>query len=244
MTRHGQLDDDAPVRRDLARSFRVREVDSVILVLMTDVNSSQFWQNLYRQGRTGWDLGRETPVFGRLLERGRLSPGRVIVLGAGRGHDARLFARHGFQVTAVDFAPAAIRAMEDRNDPDAPVSVIHDDIFGLPADFNGTFDYVLEYTLYCAIEPARRNEYADVVGGLLKPGGHYVGLAFPVGEQPGGPPFAVSVEELVTLLEAQGLRLQHRESPHDSVPGRRGREELLILQKDPTSNQTDGQEKL
>lgn len=52
-------------------------------------------------------------------------------MGAGRGYDARLFARHGFEVTAVDFAPEAVREMREKNDPAAPVAVIHDDIFDL-----------------------------------------------------------------------------------------------------------------
>jgi hypothetical protein len=32
----------------------------------------------------------------------------MLVLGAGRGHDARLFARRGFTVTAVDFSSAVV----------------------------------------------------------------------------------------------------------------------------------------
>lgn len=203
---------------------------------MTEVSSPQFWQELYRQGRIGWDLGQETPVFLRLLENGRLPPGRMIVLGAGRGYDARLFARHGFQVTAVDFAPQAVREMRERNDPAAPVAVVHSDIFDLHPIFEGIFDYVLEYTFYCAIHPGRREKYADVVANLLKPGGRYIGLAFPVEDRSGGPPFGVSPEELVMLLEEKGIELRHRESPRDSVPGRRGREELLILQKNSALN--------
>jgi hypothetical protein len=66
--------------------------------LMSDVNSPQFWQQSYQDGRFPWDLGGPTPVFQRLLEHKRFPPGRMIVLGAGRGHDARLFARYGFNV--------------------------------------------------------------------------------------------------------------------------------------------------
>ena len=39
----------------------------------------------------------------------QLIPGRMIVLGAGRGHDAREFSRNGFQVTTVDFASHAVQ---------------------------------------------------------------------------------------------------------------------------------------
>ncbi len=200
---------------------------------MSDVSTQAFWQSLYEKGRTGWDLGGPTPVFRRIAEGERFQPGRMIVVGAGRGYDARLFARHGYQVTAVDFAPAAIRELRARNDPLAPVVVIDADIFDLNSIFFGGFDYVLEYTFYCAIDPQRRPEYAAVVSQLLAPGGHFMALAFPIGEQEGGPPFAVDADELIGLLEDKGLRLEHRETPPDSVAGRRGREELLILQKEP-----------
>ena len=199
---------------------------------MPDINSPQFWQEIYRQGRAGWDLGGPTPVFVRLLRNHYLTPGRIIVLGAGRGHDARLFARHGFRVTAVDFAPEAIREMQARNDPEAPVAVIHDDIFDLHPLLYGIFDYVLEYTFFCAIDPGRREAYAEVVDKLLKPGGRYVALAFPIGEREGGPPFAVNPDQLIRSLLERGFTLQRRETPPDSVPQRQGIEELLILQKE------------
>lgn len=200
---------------------------------MSDVSTQEFWQSLYEKGRTGWDLGGPTPVFSRILAEGWFQPGRLIVLGAGRGYDARLFACHGYQVSAVDFAPAAIRELRARNDAQAPVAIVNADIFKLNPILFGRFDYVLEYTFYCAIDPQRRAEYASIVAQLLAPGGRFIGLAFPTGEQEGGPPYAVDPDELIGLLEARELRLGHRESPPDSVPGRRGREELLILQKGP-----------
>src|SRR5688572_18300469 len=117
-----------------------------------DVNSPDKWDVNYEQGTDGWDLGRPTPVFQRLLRTQRLSPGRMIVLGAGRGHDAREFARHGFQVTAVDFSSQAAREMHRLASPEAPVEILQHDIFALPAALNHSFDYVLEYTCFCAID--------------------------------------------------------------------------------------------
>lgn len=200
--------------------------------MMTDVSTKAFWQSLYEKGRTGWDLGGPTPVFRRIAEEAWFQPGRMIVVGAGRGYDARLFARHGYEVTAVDFAPAAIRELRARNDSSAPVAIVNADIFDLNPILCGVFDYVLEYTFYCAIDPRRRPAYAAIVSQLLAPGGRFMGLAFPIGEQEGGPPFAVDADQLIGLLEDNGLQLEHREAPPDSVAGRRGREELLILRKE------------
>jgi SAM-dependent methyltransferase len=198
-----------------------------------DVNSPDKWDANYEQGTDGWDLGGPTPVFQGLLRSQRLVPGRMIVLGAGRGYDAREFARHGFQVAAVDFSSRAVREMHRLASPDAPVEIMQHDIFTLPETLNHSFDYVLEYTCMCAIDPHRRAEYADVVRRLLKPDGMYVDLAFPLDGRKGGPPFAVSAAEILDLFQARGFQLLWREKPVDSIPRRRNAEELLIFQKKP-----------
>lgn len=196
-----------------------------------DVNSPDKWDSNYEQGTAGWDLGGPTPVFQRLLRSGPLIPGRMIVLGAGRGHDAREFARHGFQVTAVDFSSEAVQEMHRLASPDATLEILQHDIFTLPELLNDSFDYVLEYTCFCAIDPDRRAEYADLVSRLLKSDGVYIDLAFPLDGRKGGPPFAVSVTEVLDLFQRRGFKLLSREKPVDSIPRRRNTEELLIFSK-------------
>ena len=196
-----------------------------------NINSPHYWQDKYSNGRIPWDLGAPTPTFARLAASSDYPPGELIVLGAGRGHDARLFARHGFTVLAVDFASEAVATMHLLNNADHPVQVLQADIFELPEAMNGRFDYLLEYTCFCAIDPARRREYAALAARLLKPGGRYIALAFPIGHRPGGPPFVVQPEEMIELLTEHGFNLQYREFPADSVPSRQNIEELIILQK-------------
>ena len=155
----------------------------------------------------------------------------MIVPGAGRGHDAREFARHGFEVTAVDFSPYVINEMKHLADPQAPIEILQHDLFTLPRELDDSFDYVLEYTCFCAIDPKRRTEYADLIARLLKPGGVYIDLAFPLDGRAGGPPFAVSVPELLGLFQERSLKLFSREKPIESVSPRRGAEELFIFKK-------------
>ena len=196
-----------------------------------DVNLPDKWEADYRRKSDGWDLSGPTPAFKRLAASRRLQPGRMLVPGAGRGHDAREFARHGFQVTAVDFSPHAVSEMKRLADPQAPIEPLQHDLFTLPSDLNSTFDYVLEYTCFCAIDPKRRPEYADLVARLLKGGGTYIDLAFPLDGRAGGPPFAVSETELFDLFSARGFELISREKPADSVSARRHAEELFIFRK-------------
>jgi len=196
-----------------------------------DVNSPRKWDENYEQGTDGWDLGRPTPVFKRLISSQQLVPGRMIVLGAGRGYDAREFARHSFQVTAVDFSSQAVSEMHRLATAEAPVEILQHDIFTLPDTLNHSFDYVLEYTCFCAIDPKRRPEYADLVARLLKPNGMYIDLAFPLNKRKGGPPFTVSTSEILDLFQARGFKLISREKPADSISARRHAEELFLFQK-------------
>ena len=196
-----------------------------------DVNSPQKWESDYQRKTDGWDLAGPTPALKRLADSGRFPPGRMLVPCAGRGHDAREFARHGFDVTAVDFSPSAVQEMRRLADPQAPIEIVQHDMFELPHSLDGAFDYVLQYTCFCAIDPRRREDYADLVARLLKPGATYIDLAFPLDERPGGPPFGVSESEIVRLFEGRGFTLVAREKLPDSVERRRNAEVLLVFQK-------------
>src|SRR5258708_12976343 len=75
---------------------------------MRDVSAPAFWEELYAQGRDGWELGRAAPPLVDFVDATPPPRGRVAVPGCGRGHDARFLARHGYDVTAFDFSPAAL----------------------------------------------------------------------------------------------------------------------------------------
>src|SRR6185503_21319460 len=104
--------------------------------MTNDVNSPKKGEADYQRGTDGWDLGEPTPVFKRLASSKRFKPGRMIVLGAGRGHDAREFSRQGFNVTAVDFSPYAAEQMHVLADPKAPIKILQQDIFTLPQEMH------------------------------------------------------------------------------------------------------------
>jgi SAM-dependent methyltransferase len=196
-----------------------------------NVNSPHKWEADYERKTDGWDLGGPTPVFKNIASSGQFKPGKMFVPGAGRGHDAREFARHGFKVTAVDFASHAVNEMRRLADPAAPVDILQSDLFSLPVEFNNSFNYVLEYTCFCAIDPKRRTDYADLVTHLLKPDGVYIDLAFPLDGRAGGPPFAVKESEVMDLFQKRGFKLVSRKKPEESVSVRRYAEELFIFQK-------------
>lgn len=205
------------------------------------VDNPLYWAERYESGRTGWDMGHETPVFRGLRARGEfpLPPAvngqatRLWVPGCGYGHDAVAFALAGYDVTAVDFAEQPLQVLQEAAArAGAAVEVVQADVFALPGErFAGTFDVALEYTCYCALPPERRADYVRVIADSLVPGGWFVGLLFPVDGRSGGPPFAVDREEAVRLLTDAGLVHVYSVLPEDSHPARLGKEWLAVFRK-------------
>jgi len=181
------------------------------------VSAADFWEGRYRAGQTGWDRGRAAPAFEALLNGPSApKPGRLAVVGCGRGHDARLFAARGFPVVGFDFAPSAISAAREAAERDGlAMEFVAADIFALPEEYAGAFDYVLEHTCFCAIDPARRSEYVSAVARLLPPGGELIAL-FLVHGRPGGPPFTTDEAEIGRLFQDH-FSLDQLDAPPESA---------------------------
>jgi len=196
-----------------------------------DENNPVFWDELYREGRTPWDLGSPTPVFADLLQSGVLAPGRTLILGCGKGYDAALFSEHGFEVTAVDFSLEALNhARRYVASCPRPVTFLHQNLFSLSPTYDLSFDYVVEYVTFCAVNPRNRQAFARTVANLLKPGGKLLGLFFPLDDRPGGPPFVVHWDEVIRVF-GKHLVLMSSETPRRSVGPRKGKEMMTIWEK-------------
>ena len=195
------------------------------------VNDAAFWRSLYAQGGDRWELGGPSPSLEAHLARRPLPPGVVAVPGCGRGHDARLLARLGHHVLAFDFVADTLRvARELAERDDSPVTFEERDVFGLAAVYPAIFDGVWEYTCFCAIDPRRRPEYVDVLAAILKPGGWILACFFPMGDKPGGPPFAVNEGEVRELL-ALSFELVEDYAPTVSPENRQGREWMVLARR-------------
>ena len=187
-----------------------------------------FWQGLYDRGSDRWELGRPSPSLAAQLARRPPPPGTVAVPGCGRGHDARLLARHGCRVTGFDFVPAVLRVARDLAAAEGvDVTFENLDVFALARSHSRFFDGLWEYTCYCAIDPTRRAEYVEILAAILKPGGWLLACFFPMGDTPGGPPFGVSEAEVRRLLAGAGFELVEDYVPTVSPDGRQGREWMV-----------------
>ena len=143
------------------------------------VETSEFWEQRYQAGTARWDLGQAAPPLVDLLADSSWVPGRVAILGCGCGHDAFLFAEKGFEVMGFDFAPSAIAtATAIATQTHSTARFLQRDIFDLTPEFAGGFDYVVEHTCFCAIDPQQRPRYVQLVHQLLKPQGTLIALFF------------------------------------------------------------------
>ena len=198
------------------------------------INSSmpEYWEKSYQSGDMGWDLGKPTPIFDDWIQFQKDSLS-ICILGAGNGWDAINFAEIGHDVTAVDFAKSAIDNMHtSAQNKGVQINLIHSDIFDLCKLFNHTFDIVLEYTCFCAIDPARRMDYVKMSNKILKPDGKLVALLFPVDKDinDNGPPFAVDLDSTLSLFSKYFI-LDTKEIPSLSIERRNGREVFVIFKK-------------
>lgn len=192
------------------------------------VTTSSFWNAIYEEQESPrWNIGIAPSLLNWLAES-TAKPGRVLLPGCGYGHDAALFAEHGFDVVAVDFAPLAIERAKQLH-AGARVDWRCVDIFELPRTEAGAFDYFYEYTSLVAIPPARRPDYAKLAHELLKPGGLLIGCFYNHGRE-GGPPFDVTREEVESLFGPHFKIRKLEVTPH-SIERRQGHELWVEFEK-------------
>lgn len=202
-------------------------------------NSADYWSERYRSGDAPWDLREETAVFAAMRQTHPLFMPRseesrtLLVPGCGFGHDAIAFAKAGYHVTAVDFAPEPLENLRAAADhAGLRISMLERDVFTLGWDLGQSFDVVLEYTCYCALDPARRNEYVQMLGTVTRPGGLVAGLFFPLDDvERSGPPYTVHEADIYHQFEDAGFICVSSDIPRESHPARAGRERLMIFRK-------------
>jgi SAM-dependent methyltransferase len=127
----------------------------------------------YRWFRMPWEIGPRQELV-ELVRAGQLRPGRAVDLGCGTGANAVFLARHGFDVTGVDFAPAALaKATTRAAEAGVQVRFVEDDLTSLRHRL-GTFDLLVDYGTLDDLSPADRARYVDNVLPLAGPGARFL----------------------------------------------------------------------
>ena len=136
-----------------------------------------FYEVLYRYFRAPWDIGPREELVA-LVENGRLKPCRAIDLGSGTASNCIYLAQHGFDVTGVDFAPAAIeKGRSLAKVAGVSVHFIIDDLTDLK-HVTGPFDLLIDYGTLDDLTPKNRELYLRNVLPLTHPGSLFLLYAF------------------------------------------------------------------
>lgn len=192
---------------------------------MAELNAA-YWENRWTEKNTPWDMGEPSPAliaYASQLENKDL---RILIPGAGSGHEAAWFRQQGFlNVFILDIAAGALETLRT-NVPDYPADqLIHGDFF----EHSGQYDLIMEQTFFCALPPRLRPDYAQHMNELLAPGGTLAGLLFDF-EKEDGPPFGGTIPEYRGYFEPY-FEVKLMERAHNSIAPRAGSELFFILKK-------------
>ena len=96
---------------------------------------------------------------------------KAIVVGCGVGDDAEALSKAGYEVTAFDISPEAIRLCKNRY-PDTRVNYLVADLFDYPSQWARHFELVFECNTIQVLPGKYRIQARDAMVSLLAPQGH------------------------------------------------------------------------
>ncbi|MEJ2491567.1 MAG: methyltransferase domain-containing protein, partial [Desulfuromonadales bacterium] len=95
---------------------------------------------------------------------------KAVVIGCGVGDDAEALSEAGYEVTAFDISPEAIRLCKNRY-PKTAVNYLVADLFGYPPEWAASFDLVYECNTIQVLPGKYRIQARDAMVSLLAPQG-------------------------------------------------------------------------
>lgn len=137
----------------------------------------------YRLGFTPWE-GHALGQSLRNLVEGNDSPalaaGTALELGCGTGDTSIYLAKHGWQVTAVDFVPTALeKARAKARGESVAINFVHADIRQLhQAGINGPFPLILDNGCLHNMNDDDRDSYVREVSAVAAPDARLLIVAF------------------------------------------------------------------
>jgi SAM-dependent methyltransferase len=145
----------------------------------------------------------------------------ALVIGCGLGDDAEEAARRGYQVTAFDLSPTAIRHCRERF-PGSAVDYQVADLFRLPARWDEAFSLVVEIRTLQSLPVPQRADATAAIAATVRPGGRVFVrcLARDDGEPPVSRPWPVSRGELHGFIKAALSEAGFTDQPAADAHGR------------------------
>ncbi|MEM6724291.1 MAG: methyltransferase domain-containing protein [Bacteroidota bacterium] len=186
--------------------------------------TSEQWANRYQENNTPWDVGTITPPIKEYIDQLDRKDQKILVPGAGNGHEAEYLFQQGFTNTYVcDWAIEPLQNLKARVPAIPDTQLIQANFF----DLNDSFDLILEQTFLSALFPEQWPAYAAQMAQLLSPEGKLAGVLFK--SLPfDGPPFGASKSTFQQLFKAEFSKVSI-EPCYNSIAPRMGNEWFIQL---------------
>ena len=187
----------------------------------------KYWQNRYETNDSIWDAGEITTPLKEYIDQIEDKSIKILIPGCGNGYEFEYLINEGFENSfVVDFAQAPIDNLKKRMPNCNPKQLITSDFF----DLEGSYDFIIEQTFFCALNPELRAKYVQKMFSLLSPKGKLVGLFFQFPLTDVGPPFGGSKEEYLNLFSTN-FEIKTIETAYNSIKPREGKELFFIFTK-------------
>lgn len=215
-----QFDDDGIVIAD-------QRIDTPEYYQVTDqVDFELFWTTKYSDNpMPPWNLDKPHPELKSSLQQLKIHKCRILILGCGYGHDAKLLADQGHIVTAIDISENAITEAKKLYGDTDNLTFMLADALNLDESHKHQYDVIFEHTFYCAISPMTRDKLIKRWRYHLTETGFVLGIFFVVPKRT-GPYFGGSEWELREKLQKDFRFLYWTRLKHS--PGWRKGAELLV----------------
>ncbi|MFT5602341.1 MAG: hypothetical protein ACI9N1_002594 [Flavobacteriales bacterium] len=182
---------------------------------------ADYWDNRYTNETAKWDIGSASPAITDYFENIDRSS-KILIPGCGNSYEGEILWLMGFRnIHLIDFALSTKDNFIKRV-PTFPIKQFHiGDFFKFEQENN--FDYIIEQTFYCALNPELRDAYLIKMKQLMAQYGKLVGLLFDAPLNTDHPPFGGNKEQYVARFSTQFKSVEMNPC-NNSVEARKGRE--------------------
>ena len=192
---------------------------------MSNSLDKNYWDERYRTGQTGWDIGYVSPALKAYFDTLNDPHQRILIPGGGNSYEAGYLLEQGFKdVTVVDISEVVCEQLIEKHAAKG-LKVVCGDFF----EHQQQYDLIVEQTFFCALHPSLRKRYVEKMGEILLTNGQLMGLLFNR-RFDGGPPFGGSVEEYQKLFQNVGFQVAFDLQPQSILP-RQGSELFFVAKR-------------
>jgi SAM-dependent methyltransferase len=163
--------------------------------------ASEWFNDVYEKHKENhhnipWARKAVNPLLQTYLDdASQTHKGKALVVGCGLGDDAHALQVAGYEVVAIDISQAALDIAKERSEG---LDIIYEkqDIFDMPAKYDGYFDFVFEALTIQSLPVKFRAKMIEAVAKTLAPSGKLLVVAHQKQREFDGPPWPLTKEQI------------------------------------------------